>query len=235
MLKIWFYDKKILLFLGITLLNFWIWKIFKENLFLGILLIVLSVGLYYLNDKKINFKLVLIFIILFIITSSITLFLGFDKDLFSNNPEEKILQRTRHGYLSSELGFLFQNKISLNYFVNIYPTISNLQYNLAYALNPNLYFFANHPRETSSVEESEKYFFILAPFFIIGLLEIIFMKKLLVIVYIIITICISLFMSPGFFLGPILLFPVINLLIYLGILKCFQLVDVLKIKLNIFI
>lgn len=227
--KKWFYDKKNLLFLSITLLNFWIWRILKENLFLGIILIALSIGLYYLdNNAKINPKLLLIVIILLIITTSITFYYGFDKSLFFNEPEEKILQGKRHSYLSSELGFVFKNKISLNYYVNIYPAISNLQYNLSYALNPNLYFFANHPRETANIEESEKYLFIFAPFFIIGFLHIIFMKKLPIIIYIIGAAFISLFVSPNFFLGPILFFPFINLVIYLGILKCFQFVTTFK-------
>lgn len=47
-----------------------------------------------------------------------------------------------------------------------------IEQNISEVVDPNLYFFANHPREKYGVIEFEKFPYILLPFFVIGLFSI---------------------------------------------------------------
>lgn len=212
-----------LLFLAVTLGNLWIWWIFKENFIIGILLVILS----YLFFKQVIIKaqagqfIALIFI--FIIVTFFTLRVGFDKNIFFISAEEQAQQDARHGLYAVELGQLYKNKLSLNFYKYFNSSIHKLERNFFYNLDPNLYFFASHPRERPGIGEFDKYPWILLPFFITGLF-VIFQYYPIVGIYFIWITFMSMFLNPAYSLGPVLFFPLINVVIALGLIYFIQLV-----------
>ncbi len=212
-----------LLFLVTTFGNLWIWRIVKENFVIGIFLVILS----YLFFKQVIIKAqkgqftALIFI--FIIVAFISLRVGFDKNIFIISTEEQLQQNVRHGLYAVELGQLFKNKFSLHFYKDLSLAIYKLERNLFYNLDPNLYFFASHPRERPGIGEFDKYPWILLPFFIAGLFLAVQYYPIIGI-YFIWAALISMFLNPAYSLGPVLFFPLINVVIALGLIYFFQLV-----------
>lgn len=204
----------------ISLLNFWFWRIFQFNIFLAILSLVNSILLFNLisNESlnpKIKYMLLLISLTLiqaFVIRSDINFRI---EDI---KPVEILQRHQREFYLAQDLGKLFLNKISLNYYHSSDLFFYKLQRNFFYNLDPNLYFFGNHPRERGHFE-FEKYSPIFLPFFIIGLISLLKKGKDLSLIYIALILTISLFIDPAFRLGPLLFFPLINSLVAVGIMK----------------
>jgi len=212
-----------LLILGVSFGNFWIWKILKENLIIGLLLLALNLLIlrnFTNNSKRIYFLAGTVFIIL----SILILRNGFDKGIFTLDPDETQKIANRHGYYSSELGPFFLNKPVLYFYKNIYPTIFELQRNFLYSLDPNIYFFTGHPRERYGISEFDKYPFILFPLFFIGVIAAVYQKRWSLSIYILIATLVSAFVRPSYLLGPMLIFPAVNFLELLG----------LKILLNMF-
>jgi len=210
---------KTLILLGVTLSNFWIWKITRENLLLAILLIILSGLLFKLIIEQ-SFKMWIftLILVLFFVASLILLKTNFDKTLKMLNPEEKVQLNERHYYYSQELGKLFLNSKVLNYYKNYSLSVYKFEGNLFSNLDLNLYFFASHPRERVGVNEFEKYTPILLPFFIIGVILLIYKGSVWAVGYLVAVALVSAFIDPKYLLGPILFFPLINVGISLGII-----------------
>jgi|SRR3989344_2579969 len=216
-----------LLFLSILFGNFWIWRILREDLILGILLLILSFLLFIVVSSKFFMSQQIAIIFLIIIISSLTLKVGFDKNIFITSPEEQLQQNFRHGLYSIELGQLFTNKYGQNYYKYFSGPINKLQRNFFSNLDFNLYFFASHPRERGT-GEFEKYYWIFLPFFILGLfLALLFYLRLGL--YFIAIAIISTFLSPAYSLGPVLFFPLINVVLALGLIYC---IKILRIRIN---
>lgn len=213
-----------LLLLAIIFGNLWIWRIFKENFIIGILLVILSFLLF----KQIVIKVqkgqlvALIFIVIIITLRSLEV--GFDRNIFTISVEEQAQQNARHSLYSVELGQLFKNKLSLHFYKDFSWSIRKLERNLFYNLDPNLYFFASHPRERPGIVEFDKYPWILQPFFIVGLFLVIQNYYSTSVIYFIGAAFISMFFSPVYTLGPVLFFPLINVVITLGLLYFFKFV-----------
>lgn len=212
-----------LLFLATTFGNLWIWRIFKENLIIGILLVILSYLFFKQIIIKAQYSQLIALIFIFTIVTFITLRVGFDKNIFVTSPEEQAQQNARHGLYAVELGQLFKNKLSLNFYKYFSSSIHKLERNLFYNLDPNLYFFTSHPRERPGIGEFDKYPWILLPFFMAGLFLIIQYYPI-VGIYFIWTAFISMFLNPTYSLGPALFFPLINVVIALGLIYFVQLV-----------
>lgn len=211
-----------LLLLTITLGNLWIWKIFKENFVIGVLLVILSFLLFRQIIARIHKGQLLVLIFIFITISLLTLRVGFDKNIFITSSREQLQQNIRHGFYAVELGQLFTNKVSLYFYKNLSISIRKLEQNLFSNLDLNLYFFAGHPRERET-GEFEKYPWILFPLFIAGLfLAIQYYPKIGI--YFIWAALIGMFVSPAYFLGPTLFFPLINVVITLGLIYFLRLV-----------
>ena len=213
-----------LLLLAVIFGNLWIWRILRENLLIGILLIILSFLLFKQVITKVQKRQFFLLILIFATISFITLRVGFDNNIFVSSAEEKIQQNTRHGFYSVELGKLFKNTISLQFHKYLSTSIYKLERNLFYNLDPNLYFFAAHPRERAGVGEFGKYPWFLLPFFIIGLFLAIRYYYLPTGIYFIWTSLISIFLNPGYYLGPVLFFPLMNILIVLGLIFSLRIV-----------
>jgi hypothetical protein len=209
--------KAVLIFF-VSLLNFWIWRIFEYNVFLAVLLIINSFVFFCLLVGKWNKKFIFIILTVLTIIQSMLIRSDINLKIEDIKPEEILQKHEREFYFTQELGRLFLNKLSLNYYRNFDLTFFKIQRNFFYLLDPNTYFFSGHPRERG-LYEFEKYSFLEIPFFILGIIWFIKEKRYEPYIYIFFAFFISIFIDPAFRLGPIFLFPIINCLISIGLMK----------------
>lgn len=84
------------------------------------------------------------------------------KTIFSLNELEIFSINNRRSYYSSSfLARMMENKLTLSLY--------KYQKNFFQGLDPNYYFFANHPRERAGIKETEKFFWIFLIPFLFGL------------------------------------------------------------------
>ena len=95
-------------------------------------------------------------------------------------------------------------------------SIYNIQNNLGEVLDPNLYFFANHPRERFQVIEFEKFPYIFLPVFILGVLLIKKVHTKSVLLALSPLVLLS-FIGDNNAIGPFSLFPFFTMTIALGV------------------
>ena len=202
------------IFLLAVALNFWIWRIFTNDLVLAIVLILLSVSLYMLLSKGLFLKLT---ILLFIIASILTIKSGFDKDLLVTTYDEENKLNDRHPYYAVELGNLYLNRFGTFINKKISPLFYQYETNFFSSLDLNLYFFASHPRERLGVEEFKKYNFLFLPVFLVGTFFIVQKKPKIVLIYLLAAGFVSGVISQNYRLGPVLLFPFFTTLIAFGL------------------
>jgi hypothetical protein len=140
---------------------------------MGLLVILTSFIFYHLlikvslRQKPIR-ATYLIFLILAII---ISFRIGIDKSLFATSETELFAINQTRSFYPSILGRMFENKAAL--------TLFKLERNFFWGLDPNIYFFAGHPRERAGIGEFEKFSWIIFPFFLLGLFKI-FQKGVLI-------------------------------------------------------
>lgn len=221
--KLWESSRnRCLIQLLVILLNPWWWIILQRNLAVGILVFCLSLNLFiyfwHSNSKKLLLSLLLLTLLLF----TISIKLAFDESIFKSSALDIQEINRRHEFYAKGLGKIYTNRISLTYFQNFYIPIFKLQSNFFSNLDPNLYFFASHPRERLGVEEYEKILPIFLPFFLLGFFYIIYRPLPKLFIYISLVLLMSSIISPKYNLGPILFFPIINLLIAMGIILSFK-------------
>lgn len=90
--------------------------------------------------------------------------------------------------------------------------------NLVRFIDPNYYFFANHPNERVGIVEVDRFFFFWWPFFIVGLLELSKnprFRQLLIASLVITTLLISSKLPEA-----VLMFPLISVSIVMGLKMC---------------
>jgi len=203
--------RKLVLILLVCLLNFWIWRVLKESSVLGVVLVMLSVFLV--------FRLKLLSIITFIVLSVFLLKNTLDTNLLYVSPLEKDTLTNRFEYYAKDLGKIYRNRISINLHYKVAPYLFRFQRNLSYNLDPNLYFFANHPRERLGIDEFTKFSPLALPFFLVGLAMFLRKGNSFLIFYLLVAIFVSGFIFPGYKLGPILMFPFVTSITYLGLTR----------------
>lgn len=150
----------------VTIFNLWLWKILDFNLLMGILVIITSIFLWlsFSVGKKYFFYIALGLFILLIFAQWQT---SYKTPITYLNENEKLIQQTRLRaypplfYKIPVANWLEQRKEAIFFY--------KLEENFSEAIDPNLYFFANHPRERIGVVEFEKFPYILLPVFILGL------------------------------------------------------------------
>lgn len=209
----------------IILLNPWWWVIIQSDLWIGVIAFILSIvfvhyvvtssSYSFYNKSKITLLLLLGLTSLLII---IILRQGFDESIFKLSPKEIQQQNKRHEFYAHNLGKIYTNKFSLSYYKNYSYSLLKFERNFFANLDPNLYFFASHPRERAGIDEFEKYTLIFVPFFIIGFIYSIYYPRIKTIAYIFFVLILSSLISPSYKFGPILSFPVINFMITIGFL-----------------
>ncbi|MDD5415944.1 MAG: hypothetical protein PHE48_02985 [Candidatus Daviesbacteria bacterium] len=210
-----------LLLLLTLVLNSWTWQLVKQNLFLAFILLTITISLFALTfaaEKSLRKIAFLVLLLTFCVGSFYFLQGNFDRSLREKNPTEVSIALKRHGYFAEGLGKLFTNKFSLQFFSNWYYPITNYSRNISYSIDPNLYFFMSHPREKSGIDEFGKYSPLLLPVFLLGLFThfLSLSKYKTLTAYLITAIIITGFATPYYKLGPVFLFPYLNLIIVLG-------------------
>lgn len=208
-------------FIFALFLNFWIWKIFSLNMSLGFLTLATSIILYLLlkqNSKRyLNISLPLFILLLFFqwqTTTRVSL-------TYLDNDEQRVQQERLGEYptISVQLGsktiwipiaHWFEGRKEAIVFFRI-------QKNFFEAIDPNLYFFANHPRERVNIQEFEKFPYILFPFFLIGILSLTYKRVNSIWIPLIFPIVLISFIDHKNALGPFSLFPFFAVTITQGI------------------
>lgn len=211
-------NKDFLIILIVSFLNFWIWKVFRINLMMFFLMISLTLLIF--NSTKERFSTRSIFLPMFTISVIVILLIldkGIDRTIWNMNQSETFFINQRRQFYPTDLGKLLQNRINLSFY--------KLEKNFFDNLDPNLYFFASHPRERSGIDEFEKFSFILLFFFLIGLGYLLIYTNLTFIFYAAITVLLSAFIDPSIRYGPIFFFPLICLVISTGLLQTIKLLE----------
>ncbi len=220
--------QKYFIFTLCLFLNLWIWRIFQNNLLIFGLLLITSFLLFYFWDKKIPLKtlgfICSLFIILFIFqyqTTEIQSLINLTNDEFRVVSTRKTLYKS-----DSNLVRIIFYKLNFPEFYEGSLNIAawRLQRNFFETIDPNVYFFAGHPRERIWANDFEKFPFLYLPFFMVGLY--VFTKKSTLIMKLLFLICILAFGFLGHLneLGPFLLIPFFVCLITLGLLQTLNLV-----------
>lgn len=159
--------RKVLWFLAACASSLWSWELLIFNPYLGLLAIATSFILYLSLFNPIR-KLLLLSL-LFISALTVFQIKLTPKDLIlSFTPAEKTLARVRTGEYPPYTNFITrrweERKES--------AAVSVMIRNFSEVIDPNLYFFASHPRERIGTGEVEKFSYLLIPFFIHGLVMI---------------------------------------------------------------
>lgn len=207
-----------LIHLLVILLSPWWWIILQRNLLVGLLIAVLSFVLFIYFWLIRSGKVFIILVILTIVIVSIITREAFDESIFRNSSLDVQQINKRHEFYANNLGKIYTNRFSLIFFKEYSLPIYKLQKNLFSNLDTNLYFFASHPRERAGVEEFKKYSPIFLPFFLIGFLYLLYVPLLGILIYSVPILFLYSIISPGYELGPLLFFPVINFFITIGII-----------------
>lgn len=201
-----------IVFVFILLGNFWIWKVFSFHFLLGVFLTIVSIFLYSATSsrkvKLLTFGLLILLVIFQVKTGEI-----FTASEFSK--EQKTFQTQRMGYynqgiVSRGIRYLFEVKDGGRIIFGFLGNISEV-------VDPNLYFFANHPRERVGVKEFSKFPFLYVFPFWIGLMQIL-MEKNEQSFRILFLLSISLYGFAGSRneVGPFLLFPFFVYILTIG-------------------
>lgn len=203
--------QKLALLLFISLANFWIWRLFNSSFILAMAVLVLTVFLI--------FRLKILTALLFSALSIFLLVNTYDTNLKYISPLENDRLVHQQEYFAGALGKLFKNRIALYLHYEVFPYVAKYEKNLAYTLDPNQYFFKSHPRERGGIVEFEKFSPLLLPFFIMGIILLVTGGFNFLVVYLTISQLVSAFLFPGYDMGPVLIFPFIVSMIYIGVSK----------------
>lgn len=202
-----------LIFLFALFSNVWILRIFKVNLFLGILTTVVTTLFFFLSQKKIKYSkfLVLGFVLILFFVQYKTTDILYPTFL---SPQEQVMQKIRfREYPATHifpLGHWFEDrKESIAFF--------KIEKNLFENFNLNLYFFGNYPRQRGGIEEFEKFPFLFLPVFIYGFYLLIKQRKFFeVFVFFFLPLLLISFIGNKNSFGPFMLFPFFVLSLWTG-------------------
>lgn len=202
----------------VIMLNPWWWIILQRNLWVGLLVFSLSLVVFVYFWQIKSRALFLLLLVLTMTLIFMTAREAFDESIFKASALDIQQYHKRHEFYANGLGKIYTNRFSLTYFKEYNLPLYKLQRNFFANLDPNLYFFASHPRERLGVEEFKKYSPIFLPFFLVGTLFSIYVLSPAILIYSISILLLSSVVSSKYYLGPILFFPLLNYLITIGII-----------------
>lgn len=140
----------------------WTWMIFNNSFFLGVLVFAASLFLYRsLSKDKIGF-----------LTSAFLSVLLFSQYQTTEKRPLTYLSPAEQEFRQNRIGEYPASFSPFNRWIEKRPeaiAVSNFGKNFFENIDPNLYFFANHPRERAGVWEFEKLPLLFLPFFLYGL------------------------------------------------------------------
>lgn len=199
----------------VLLANFWIWRILFNSVPLGLLVLASSIFLYLSfkrSSKKYFFTFLILFSLLMIFqwktTSQVSL-------VELSNDEQRVQQMRLKEYPPTRvpIAHWFEGREESIAFFRILENFSE-------TIDPNLYFFANHPRERVGVNEFEKFPYIFLPLFFYGLVLLVAERRKLVLgMSFILPIVLISIIGHKNQLGPFSLFPFLVLSTTHGLCK----------------
>ena len=152
----------LIIFLIVVFGNVWLWKMFNFNSVLGFLMLAASILLYLYSQRENGFLLAGFLIILIL---GLFRGCGLQQPILGLNEQETLLSQQRLNEYPPITWLPIAHWLEeRRETVGFYKLIGNF----SEVVNPNLYFFANHPRERAAVIEIEKFSYILLPLFIFG-------------------------------------------------------------------
>ena len=193
----------------VLLANLWIYKILFANFILGVLVIICTILLY--KGSKL---FLLAFVLLLVFQVKTTRIYSLTNIA---NDDRRLIDLRLRAYPSKYLRvghWLEERKESI--------ALGRITRNLFENLDPNLYFFANHPRERVGIKEFEKFHFIFLAFFLFGLFDLIAARQWLSIsLSFLLPLLILSFVGSQNILGPFSVFPFVAVCITTGVKKYF--------------
>lgn len=209
---------KIGIFVFVLLGNFWIWRILSLNTPLSLLVIAVSIFLFLSLERK-NQNYSVIFIVLFMLllffqwktTSKVSL-------VELSNDEQRVQQMRLREYPPTRIPIAhwFEGREESIAFFRILENFSE-------TIDPNLYFFTNHPRERIGIDEFKKFPYIFLPLFFYGLvLSVAERRKLVLGISFILPVVLVSIIGHKSQLGPFSLFPFLAVSITHGLELLFQ-------------
>lgn len=197
--------------LSAIFLNPWIWKIWGENWIAALVLIFLT-AFYLAYLFGFIRRVSLSFLITALVFSGLVLFVaGIDPRLKNPDPIQIWAINERRGLYPAPVGRLFQNKAVL--------TLDKITGNIYSSLDPNLYFFATHPRERVGISEFSKISPWFIPLFLVGLYFWLKSFRKIYLLPLVLSLLLSAVSDPASSVGPIAMFPMISSLIAFGMSK----------------
>lgn len=202
--------RSLLTILGVSFGNFWIYQLFSNSLFTGLLLLLVSILLFLTTIPKSSRKIQVAVLIILAGLSISLLTTSFNKEIFYVSDYEKIVQKNRREYFGAELGRIYGNRAGIFYFDKIRPVAGKISANFASNLDLGKYFLSKNTEE-------RRYPVILSPLFILGLLSLVISFRKTPTFYFLFALAVSSLVGTDGRIGPVLLFPFFNLCIALGV------------------
>lgn len=152
--------------------NIWIYKIGQESLIALVVCLLTAISfILYLSQKN---KLSVYFVLFSLLALIITQFQNFElKNLTSLSNDEVRVRDERLSIYPAKL-------LQIGYYLDAKSetlAIRKIVNSLIRELDPNIYFFAGHPRERIGMDEFEKFPYVLLPVFLLGVYEAVKKKK----------------------------------------------------------
>lgn len=207
------------LFFLILFGNYWIWSIFLTNQLVFVCLVFASVVLYLFCTRQ-QKKYIYIFLVLLLILLLLQARTTTGNNLKEISNDEQRVQTQRRNLYHSRfhvLRLLFFKLPLVEFFEgDLAIAKKKFQVNFFETFEPNVYFFAGHPRERIWAKESYKFPFVLILPFIVGVFAILNRRFLYFHSFFLIS-AITLGFTGHFNpLGPFIVFPFLVFLIYSG-------------------
>lgn len=188
--------------------NLWIWRVLIQNIFIGILLLIITILLAHRLFVFSLLTMVLICVWQIKTTQPVSL-------VAISNDDRRVIDMRLKAYPARFLRvghWLEERKESLAF--------RRISQNLFENLDLNLYFFANHPRQRVGIKEFEKFPYVLLPVFLIGFFGLLSQKYLLFwLVSFFLPLLVLSFVGNQNSLGPFSLFPFFSIVIFRGLEK----------------
>lgn len=194
--------------LSAIFLNPWIWKIWEEN-WIAALVLIFVTAFYLAYLFGFIRKATLSFLITALVFSGlIVVVAGIDPRLGNPDPVQIWTINERRGLYPASVGRLFQNKAVF--------TLDKITGNIYSSLDPNLYFFAAHPRERAGISEFSKISPWFIPIFLAGLYFWIKSFQKIFLLPLVLSLLLSAVSDPASSVGPVAMFPFVSSLIAFG-------------------
>jgi hypothetical protein len=192
-------------------LNPWIWKVWEQNWVVAILLIPITAGYFAIWQGIVRRRFKLSLILVFSLAGLTFFTAGLDHRLLNPTPTEIWTINQRRSLYPAPLGRLFQNKAVL--------VLDKITGNIFTSLDPNLYFFASHPRERVGITEFSKITPWFLPVFLAGLyFWFRYFRKIFLFPFIL-SLLLAAVSDPASSYGPLAMFPFVSSLIAWGLYK----------------